>query len=316
MSEEHCLPHALTRIAERPNILHFHAQWIWDEEPLCVQLARPLFDAGLMGAGITQRNRYTSDLHVPPYYRFTLLLRGNMMVRFEDREHQLTPGQIACCPPGTTFKRWNEEPNWWIYFDFAPRKLWRPLKEHGPYIREHQCPDLIFILLQQLMDMHSMCNEPQLAGEAHPVDRDAFLAESTPMAVEYARMLLNILRQECTVINRRTESQVDQLHALVQQIRLAPQLEWNVENMSHHMHLSKSSLRRLMLSEYSMSPIQLVIQARLEEAVRCLKRPENTVGAVANHVGYKSVYSFTRLFTKHMGMSPGKYRDSVLRKKK
>ena len=311
MDKLRTLPHALTRIAERPNILDWHSQQISSDNADCVQLARPLFDAGLGIAAITQRNRYDSKLHVAGHYRFTLLLRGSMMIRFGDSEHQLYPGQLACCPPGTPFRRWADAMTWWLYFDFSDHKTWLPLKKHGPYIREHPCPDLIFILLQQLIDLHRSL----YLDDFSPSERSKRCAQSTPQAVQCADLLLSILRQECAALRKPAESLVDRLHALVQEIRLAPQHGWSVESMSQHLHVSRSTLRRLMMSNYKMSPMQLVIQARLDEAVRWLRRPENSVMAIAHHVGYESVYSFTRLFTKHMGMPPGRYRDTVLRKK-
>lgn len=311
MDELGHLPHTLARIAERPNILHWHSEQISSDSRYCVQLARPLFDAGLGIAAITQRSSYDSGPHTSHCYRFTLLLRGSMMMRFEDEEHQVSPGQIACCPPNTLFRRWSDSATWWVYFDFNEHKTWKPLKKHGPYVRDHPSPDLIYILLQQLTDLHRGLFFDKCGEE----EREERLDQSTPQAVEYADLLLNILRQECAALRKPAGTQIDRLHALVQEIRLAPQNDWNVETMSQHIHVSRSTLRRLTMSEYNLAPMQLVIQARMEEAVRWLRRPENSVMAIAQHVGYQSVYSFTRLFTKHMGMPPGKYRDTVLHKK-
>ena len=315
MVEQRSLPHALARISERPDILDYHMQVISSESPVCRQLARPLFDAGLYAAAVTQRGTYASNLHVPKMYRFMLLLRGSMMVRFGDQEYRLSPGHLACCPPGTPFKRWAEGSTWWLYFDFGDHEFWRPLKEHGPYIREHESPDLVFVLLQHLLDLHWTFGGSQFPVTPERPGKLADLDECTPRAVEYASTLLGILRQECAALSLSSDGRIRRLRALVQEIRLAPHQQWDVDSMGQRIHVSRSTLRRLTMSEYDLSPTQLVIQARLDEAVRQLQRSGNSIAAIANHVGYESVYSFTRLFTKHMGMAPGRYREKVLKKK-
>ena len=109
MEDPTLFPHSLTRIAAPSTRLDYHTQMIAKEDPVCVRLARPLFEEGLTSAAITQRPTYDSKVHVTEYYRFTLLLRGKMSVRFDDEEHCMFPGQVILCPPGTLFRRWADK---------------------------------------------------------------------------------------------------------------------------------------------------------------------------------------------------------------
>ena len=54
-----------------------------------------------------------------------------------------------------------------------------------------------------------------------------------------------------------------------------------------------------------------MIQARLELAIECFRRPENKIEDVASHIGYSSAYYYSRLFTKEMGIPPSIYKKVV-----
>ena len=312
MSHERPLLHSLARIAEPPYVLNWRTDRIMYDEPISRKLAAPLIDARLYGAAITQRHNYDSKEYTSETYSFTMLLRGTLKLRLNGKEHKMNPGDIACAPPGTNFRRWTEGHTWWVYIDFEDHEFWRPLKDLGPYCREHESPDLIYILLQHLMDMRASCENLPTNGVESPLRTTQLLNEFTPRAAEYSRMLLKLFRQECIVAVRGQGDQKSRLQALIQQIRLSPHQDWNVESMSRHLNVSIRTLRRLTHQEYNMAPLQIVIQARIDEAVRLMRKPENTIEAIAHHVGYESVFSFSRLFSKHMGMAPGKYRRHML----
>jgi hypothetical protein len=49
---------------------------------------------------------------------------------------------------------------------------------------------------------------------------------------------------------------------------------------------------------------------RMDLAARRLRDTEDTVGAIASAVGYRSEYSFSRAFARHRGIAPGRYRSA------
>ena len=46
----------------------------------------------------------------------------------------------------------------------------------------------------------------------------------------------------------------------------------------------------------------------MDLAAQRLRDTDDTVAAVADTVGYRSEYSFSRAFTRHRGLAPGRYR--------
>ena len=53
---------------------------------------------------------------------------------------------------------------------------------------------------------------------------------------------------------------------------------------------------------------QYVIDTRIEAAAKLLLMPGYSVGMVAEQCGFQDVYYFSRMFKKHMGVSPREYR--------
>lgn len=71
-------------------------------------------------------------------------------------------------------------------------------------------------------------------------------------------------------------------------------------NEYHFAHLFKE--------EVGVSPIQYLIQCRIEVAKRYLQTTGLPLGEIAERVGYKSETSFLTLFKRMTGTTPGKYR--------
>ena len=84
-----------------------------------------------------------------------------------------------------------------------------------------------------------------------------------------------------------------------------------IKDIADLCYISQSQLRRLFVQELGMSPIEFKNHKRMELAMNMLKYTYSRVGEVADSVGFDSIYVFSRVFTKHFGISPLKYRKSL-----
>ncbi len=71
--------------------------------------------------------------------------------------------------------------------------------------------------------------------------------------------------------------------------------------------MSPTQLERAMRRAMGVSPKQLVLRFRLEEAMRRLRDTDATIAQVASECGYYDQSAFTRQFRRVVGMSPGAY---------
>ena len=57
------------------------------------------------------------------------------------------------------------------------------------------------------------------------------------------------------------------------------------------------------------TPLQFLIKLRLDTAKNLLKSTTCTVNEISEMIGYDNPLYFSRLFSKHVGISPQKYRS-------
>lgn len=77
-----------------------------------------------------------------------------------------------------------------------------------------------------------------------------------------------------------------------------------IEGIAKHVNLSKSHLSRVFKSKTGSSPIDYFISLKMQEAIRLLSNQSLRINEVAYTLGYLDPFYFSRLFKKHIGVSP------------
>ncbi len=81
-----------------------------------------------------------------------------------------------------------------------------------------------------------------------------------------------------------------------------------VAQMAERSGLPERSFKRRFHAATGMSPLEYVHTLRLEEAKHMLERETCSIEAIANEVGYEDAGFFSRLFRRHVGLTPAAYR--------
>lgn len=68
-------------------------------------------------------------------------------------------------------------------------------------------------------------------------------------------------------------------------------------------------LQRLFKAKLSMGPMEYLTQVRLGKAKSLLQHTDVPLAEIAEDVGYTDSYYFSRVFKKHVGVSPGRFRE-------
>lgn len=87
-----------------------------------------------------------------------------------------------------------------------------------------------------------------------------------------------------------------------------PGHDWGIEELASRAGTSRPTLTRRFAAEVGVGPHAYLTQLRMREAARLLRGSEETVGAIAARVGYRSEFAFNRAFRREMGEPPGSYR--------
>ncbi|WP_145328639.1 helix-turn-helix domain-containing protein [Paenibacillus xylanexedens] len=74
---------------------------------------------------------------------------------------------------------------------------------------------------------------------------------------------------------------------------------------------SVRQLQRRFKQEKQLGPMEYVIQLRMESASRMLRHTDASIGEIADKLGYRDMYYFSRAFKKYYGVPPLHYRHAV-----
>jgi AraC family transcriptional regulator of arabinose operon len=91
-------------------------------------------------------------------------------------------------------------------------------------------------------------------------------------------------------------------------VHRVPEHAWTVGEMARGAGLSRSRFSSLYRRQFGVSPMDDVIRLRLERARWLLSNSSLTVTQIARQTGFEDAAYFNRLFSKRVGVSPGRYR--------
>lgn len=85
-----------------------------------------------------------------------------------------------------------------------------------------------------------------------------------------------------------------------------------ISDVAKHLGLDRSYFSFVFRRETGLSPQDFLTEFRLERAAQYLVSENAGVTAAAEYAGYGDIVNFSRMFKKHFGISPSKYRETVL----
>ena len=85
----------------------------------------------------------------------------------------------------------------------------------------------------------------------------------------------------------------------------------SLSELAGRFHYSEKQIRRIIQTSTGMSFIQLITKLRMERASTLLKGRNASIDKISAAVGYGTVNSFYRTFTKYYGCTPGKFLENT-----
>lgn len=86
---------------------------------------------------------------------------------------------------------------------------------------------------------------------------------------------------------------------------------FNVERFSDHLNVSRSQLYRNLKTAVDLTPQQLIMKYRLQQALEYLAQNELQVSEIAHKVGFNSLSYFSECFRKEFKCTPSDYQEQV-----
>lgn len=233
------------------------------------------------------RNKY-SILHFP----------DPVEIRIGDRTVKTAPD--ACILSGP------DEPRWFYFPEETHINFIHATKELGGYLQKYDIPCSRILYP----------SDPGFLGSAFQKLRMEFLSQNDhreDMLDTQLQQLLICLSREIHPhrhLPKLEKKLQNQLHRLRLSMLSQPEKRWTVADMAQSVSLSSSRFHVVYKGLFGASPIQELIDARVDRAKILLREDRGeTLSQIAEKLGYKNPYDFSRQFKQVTGISPGAYRD-------
>ncbi len=91
--------------------------------------------------------------------------------------------------------------------------------------------------------------------------------------------------------------------------RRSAEVDFSIDSLADELGMSQRSLQRKIKAVSDRTPVQLIAEYRLKQAVRLLVDTSRAITDVAYESGFGDLSHFYRLFKKRFGRNPSQYRD-------
>lgn len=215
---------------------------------------------------------------VRTYRLIHFVVSGFGIFRIRDKEYKVRPGEMFVIPPyvETYYEADSEKPWSYIWIGFTGTdKLTDKLTD---VIR---CPEAL-----EIFNAMKNC-------EAFSDGRTAYLA---------ARLwdLFSLLSGNENSRNDYIETALDCIHTEYM-------YDITVEEIAKRVNLERTYFSVLFKKKTGASPKQYLLNYRMSIAASLLRNKNIPVSVVAYSVGYSDIFTFSKMFKKHFGISPAKY---------
>lgn len=134
------------------------------------------------------------------------------------------------------------------------------------------------------------------------------------LALEVARELVVHLRRSGgqSQYSRSLEAQhtaAPPIRRAYDAVLSAPEKNWRVADLADIAGTTERTLHRRCVKAFGQGPARLVESVRLEAARDALEQSDRSLSEIAQLCGFRDAQTLRRVFRKHLGVSPGEYRQ-------
>jgi AraC-like DNA-binding protein len=249
-------------------------------------------------------------------YDMLLVKRGTLYMTEEDQAYAVGSGDLLVLEPG--FTHWGHLPCteetdiYWVHFTHSIRGTritreqigWSTLLDKGR--DEDQSPSSdqhVYIPKWASVDLSSVTPVLDAMDELH----NRLNAENAIRLHRLFAELFVLLQEECSRTSQPTQSARISA-AAADLLSKRRRLPFEAGYLEEELHFQFDYITRCMKKHTGMTPLQYVLQLRLEEAKKLLTHTVLTIPEIAEQVGIGDTNYFVRLFSKKLGLPPGAYR--------
>jgi len=246
------------------------------------------------------------------FLRFYYVIDGRFDWMIDNQHHILYPGDLAIIFPGQSFGGEKDLLDIgtisWLHLEFKPNQAGTIDLGKWTRLNEGECRSIVKILLLNQTSVLPKIKEAAILFQTISTEllkqEIGFTARINQTIDE---LFILIARQLSRQNNARRDFPKSFLK-LEESLRANLSHHWTVEEMAALVGLGITAFTEKVKNYSGFSPLNYLINIRISEAIKLLKRPDVNVTDIALDTGFYSSQHFATTFKKLTGYTPSEFR--------
>jgi len=241
------------------------------------------------------------------------------IIEIHDQQLRYKAGDVTCIPryiPHTTYSDKDTESLWsYIFVDpkelfgnlfcFTTHKLESPTLDIHNYqfiMSKESYPKIYNLVSSIIEEITEQMFNYQISVKGHLLS----------LYVEFLRTQYNNQHYPLPPLTKEKLDNISAISTALDYINKNYMQKISIEELANICHLSESHFRRIFHDNTGTTPLDFINRIRIDEACRLLRSTEASIISISEQVGFNSISSFNRCFTKLIGTSPSSWRKQLL----
>ncbi|RKI43161.1 AraC family transcriptional regulator [bacterium D16-51] len=245
------------------------------------------------------------------YFDVIVVKEGCLFLGEDDQNYEIGANEMFILLPDRHHYSWKpcEEDTGFYWLHFYTTSRWEQSDKAAMFISQLPIPELHFHQYSYTLHLakHISIKEPELLFEMLQDILDSTVQGEGRDIWKTEERFLKVLR-----FMENLGEYKDRMTILAEQIQIY--LEKNIdqfvtnESLEEYFHLHKNYLARAMKKTYGKTPLEVLLEMRMNCAKQYLIRTDYSIGKIAKLTGFSSEIYFSSCFKKCTGIAPRNYR--------
>ncbi len=253
------------------------------------------------------KGEWLIDRHRHSSYEFHIVAAGSCIVKYDDIEFEVTPGDVYLTPPGVYHTQTHNDSDHYLEYSL---NLDMKLVNHV-MSEERQLMEALSSAKLEKYRSEELIRLFNIALEEAYMKRLGFYNKIKGiinlLLVETARTITDerLHKLDHDLSNKKCDYRYTQIRRFIKDNINRP---ISTSEIAVHMHLSQKQVNRIVKANSMMSTKELICESKLEKSKELLKMTDYSIGQISEVMGFSSQYYFNQFFKVREKVSPSIYR--------
>jgi AraC-like DNA-binding protein/mannose-6-phosphate isomerase-like protein (cupin superfamily) len=251
-----------------------------------------------------------NHLHRHSFFEVCYVLSGEGIYLESDEEYSLGPGTMFCSRPGKWHQIKSEAGIELYYVAFEVDRARSSEDTVNRYLQMMKVNKVVVPLVDETITAQTWRMLFTLCTQNRTMIKELILSYSFALLVSFCSEFAEVVESEDLPEHQQISSYYLQRANLFIEDNLSSSL--SLSQLSAYLNISERHLSRLFAEKVGQTLSHYVQERRVRKSMELLLEKDWTISRIAQETGFESIHYFTRVFTRKLGVAPGKFRKSQL----